>query len=132
MVEEEAKLDPKLLDFSTIVYVYLGNKKTESTGILRLLEVLLSPTRNVKEKLFILEHEFGIPMTRKIESEVSDVCDLSEVIWERGLNEGIEITKLDAIKSMMKKLGLNVEQAMDVLDIPNDEKETYIQKLTAA
>ena len=128
MVEEEAKLDPKLLDLSTIVYVYLGNKKTESTGILRLLEVLLSPTRNVKEKLFILEHEFGIPMTRKIESEVSDVCDLSEVIWENG----IKTARLDDIKSLMKTLGLSLDQALNALEVPNDEKEAYVEKLTAA
>ncbi len=136
MVEGEAQLDPRLLDLSTIVYVYLGNKENEGTGILKLLEVLLSPSRDAEEKLFILEHEFGIPMTHEIESGVSEMCNLSEVVWEEGLNEGIakgsELTKLNDIQSLMKKLGWSIEQAMDVLDIPNDEKETYVQKLTVA
>ncbi len=93
-------------------------------------------TAAMKEKYILFEHELGIPMTHEIESGVSEMCNLSEVVWEEGLNEGIakgsELTKLNAIQSLMKKLGWSIEQAMDILDIPNDEKETYIQKLTAA
>ena len=93
-------------------------------------------TAAMKEKYILLEHELGIPMTHEIESGVSEMCNLSEAIWEEGLNEGIakgsELTKLNDIQSLMKTLGLSLEQALNALEIPNDEKETYMQKLTAA
>ena len=52
---------------------------TEESEILRLLEVLFSTERELKEKEKILENEYGITM-----------CNLSEYVWEKGLQTGRE------------------------------------------
>ncbi len=41
-------------------------------------------------------------------------------------NEVAEQTKLDAIKSVMKTLGLSVEKAMEAIEIPKSQWNTYI------
>ena len=38
----------------------------------------------------ILEEKFGIPMTEKLETEVSEMCNLSQGLFEEGWAEGFE------------------------------------------
>ena len=38
----------------------------------------------------ILEEKFGIPMTEKLETEVSGMCNLSQGLFEEGWAEGFE------------------------------------------
>ena len=45
------------------------------------------------------------------------------------VEKSTDATKADAIKSMMKKLKLTAEQAMDVLDIPQGEYSKYLNML---
>ena len=46
---------------------------------------------------------------------------------EEGLQRGVEKTRISAVKNMMQKLGLSLENAMDVLMIPEDERKVIIQ-----
>ena len=43
----------------------------------------------------------------------------------QGLSQGVLETTISAIRSMMKNLGLSMEKAMDVLQIPADERAKY-------
>ena len=53
----------------------------------------------------------------------------AEEAWEdgikAGLSRGVLETTISAIRSMMKNLGLSMEKAMDVLQIPDDERAKY-------
>ena len=55
------------------------------------------------------------------------MCNLSKGVENRGIRKGIiqgrEEEKLNSIRSLMKKLNLTLEQAMDVLDVPKSEQE---------
>ena len=42
-----------------------------------------------------------------------------------GLSRGVLETTISAIRSMMKNMGLSMEKAMDVLQIPDDERAKY-------
>lgn len=59
--------------------------------------------------------------------EVRQMCNLSKGVENRGIRKGIiqgrEEEKLNSIRSLMKKLNLTLEQAMDVLDVPKSEQE---------
>ncbi len=60
----------KNYDLVTAVMLCLGVKDDEkASGILRLLEVLLSSDRNAEEKKKILQEEYGIEMTKKLDEE---------------------------------------------------------------
>lgn len=89
-----------------------------------MLEVLLSSTKK-KEKMQQLEG-YGLKMTTELEGCVSDMCNISEVILERALEEGLEKGLEQGIEiKLMKKLSLTEEEAMDMLDIAEENRRRY-------
>ena len=81
----------------TAVMLCLGVKDDEkASGILRLLEVLLSSDRNAEKKKKILQEEYGIEMTKKLDEEVSEMCNLSKGVEARGNPEGNLILYTDS------------------------------------
>ncbi|HBD65818.1 MAG TPA: hypothetical protein DC028_02160 [Eubacterium sp.] len=76
---------------------------------------------------------YGLKMTTELEGCVSDMCNISEAILERaleeglekGLEQGIEQNQLDNIVKLMKKLSLTEEEAMDMLDIAEENRTRY-------
>lgn len=117
-------------DLLNLIMICLGGSGQKNYyGILKLLDVLFSMDIDAAEKKQILQEEFGIMMTAELEREVRDMCNFSDGIerrgYERGKNEGIVI----AIKSIMKTMSMTLSQAMDVLQIPEDDKEQYMNML---
>ncbi len=78
---------------------------TEESEILRLLEVLFSTEKELKEKEKILENEYGITMTYEEKEEVEKMCNLSEYVWEKGLTYG-ELQNL--VRMVLKKMRKDV------------------------
>ena len=106
--------------------VCLGNAGDDKyTGILKLLDVLLSSERKPDEKKRILQDDFNIKMTRELESEVLLMCNLSKGIEEKGIKEGI----LSSIKNLMESMDWSAEQAMTALKIPESEQVQYVNGL---
>lgn len=129
-------------DLITAIMICLGYDTEEESGILKLLEVLLSSKKTPEEKKKILSNEFNISMTKTFESEVSVMCNISQGIIEKCMNEGmekgmaqgmaqgmekgmaqgIEKNLLDNIKKLMNNLNFTEQQAMNILEIPEDEQ----------
>lgn len=113
-------------DLLTAVMICLGDSRDKSTsGILKLLEVLLSSERDAFEKKKILQDDFSIEMTKTLEREVSIMCNLSKGVEEKGIEKGILI----AIRNLMETMGWSAEQAMRGLKIPDSERVKYIAEL---
>lgn len=101
-------------DLLTVVMICLDSGKEEKEGteeseILRLLEVLFSTERELKEKEKILENEYGITMTYEEKEEVEEMCNLSEYVWEKGLTYG-ELQNL--VRMVLKKMRKDVSYEM--------------------
>lgn len=82
-----------------------------------MLSTLLSADIKPDEKKQVLENEYGIAMSVELEEEVNSMCNLSEAIEERGVEQGKIIATYDFIQSGMitpkagaEKLGVSVEQ----------------------
>ena len=56
----------------------------------RLLGILFSSELKVSEKKSILEEEYNIPMTKNMERMAVEMCNLSDLIEERGIRRGIQ------------------------------------------
>ena len=64
----------------------------------RLLSVLLSMEMKAKDKIKIMEAEYGIPIENGIREEVNIMCNLGEGLainymkrgWEQGLSKGMK------------------------------------------
>ncbi len=135
---------PDLLerDLMRIIFIGLGNpEKAEEESIWRMLGVLLSGQISVEKKRNILEIEYGLKMTCNLEKEVMEVSNLGQGVFtqglEKGLAQGLEKglaqgrieERLEMLQKVMKKLNFNIDQALQFVDIPQDQQEMYRELL---
>ena len=153
------------------IIISLNDEGMENrSDIIRLLSTLLSTRKSVEQRKQILEDEFDIPMTRDIEEEVAEMCNLGMAVelkgvaegmergmlqgmqegmqkgmregmqkgmqkgmeegMQKGLEKGQESARVEAISNIMQALKLTAQQAMDILKIPEAERERYVAKLS--
>lgn len=147
-------------DLISVVMICLGKaEESEEASLLRMLDILLSNDQKAEEKIAILSEEFAIAMSEPMEEEVAQMCNLSQGIVEKGLAEGLAKgmeqgmvkgmeqglakgmeqgmakgifdANMGSIRAMVSELHLTVEQAMNVLKIPQNERERYKAALDA-
>ena len=117
-------------DLMTMVMVCLGGADGENyDGILKLLDVLLSPKAGEAEKRQVLQEEFDIPMTEILEAEVHQMCNLSEGVRDLGRAEGRAEGFLASIRSLMSNTGWPLEKAMEILGVPETDRPKYADLL---
>ncbi|MBR4026503.1 MAG: hypothetical protein IKJ01_02945 [Lachnospiraceae bacterium] len=121
-------------DLMTVILLCLGESKDKNyNGVLKLLDTLLSTDTNVQEKKQILREDFQIQMTQRLEREVTEMCNLSKGVEEKGRKKGIEQGKkqgvLVSIINLMKNMHLSELEAMNVLGISEIEQEEYREML---
>ncbi len=130
-----AKYNFKEYDLMEIVMVCLGGKQGSENydGIIKFLDVLTSKGYSDNEKREILKNEYNIKITKEIESEVLGMCNLSDGIWNDAWNKASAVTeektKLTDIRNIMETLKVTLNQALDALKIPEDEREKYKEML---
>lgn len=113
-------------DILSMIMICLGGEEAENyKGILKLLDVLFSREKDAEEKKRILETEFGIEMTKKMEREVHVMCNLSE-----GLVEEVTREVTNNVESRFEKLNLRLlaEKRYEDLERASKERE-YREKL---
>ena len=110
-------------------------------GVLRMLDVLLSNETSEAETRKILQDDYDIQMTQTMDREVSVMCNLSKGVrekgraeglaegMEKGMEKGLTSGILSSIKGLVKNMGVSVEQAMSVLEIPEAERQKYVDLL---
>ena len=130
--------EKEIYDKGVILAIYLNkehdlNKKYEEHDeLLTPLMVLLNNVLDYKGKQRIIE-EYGLN-TKKIESEVKDICDLGESIALEARNEGKQIEckekNIEHVRKLMERLQMSFKEAVSLLEIPEKEVkeiEKYFQ-----
>lgn len=132
---KESVLNYDLID---VVMLCLGGEDRENyDGVLKLLDVLLSPKAGEAKKRQVLQQEFDIPMTETLEAEVRKMCNLSQGVMalgiEQGIEKGIEKGKAEgllvAIRNLMTNTGWPLEKAMEILGVPETDRSKYADLL---
>ena len=101
----EAKEPIRNYDMLSVVMICLGGPEGENyQGILRMLDVLLSSELGEMEKRKILQDDYDIEMTRRMEREVSDMCNLSRGVMEKGMEKGIAKGRLEREFEFARKM----------------------------
>lgn len=121
--------EKEIYDKGVILAIYLNKEHDE---LLTPLTVLLNNVLDYKGKQRIIE-EYGLN-TKKIESEVKDMCDLGESIVLEARNEGKQIERKEKniahVKKLMIGLQMSFKEAINLLEIPEKEVkeiEKYFQ-----
>ena len=116
----------KNYDLISVVMICLGDAQERQADVLRMLDVLLSSECRAEEKKQILEEEFAIQMSERVEEEVAQMCNLSQGIVEKGMEKGAFNATLASLRRLIANAGMSAEQAMNVLEIPAAERSRYL------
>ena len=108
------KEERKNYDLLEVIVVRIGGGPSE--GVVELLNTLFHSKETALERSRILEGKFGIPMTEKLETEVSEMCNLSQGLLEEGLAEGLEKGLAEGLeKGLVKGRAEETEHGMQIL-----------------
>jgi hypothetical protein len=122
--------DTENYDLMTVFMICLGNEEEENyDDVIELLSTLTTFKKKYSEIKDILENKFDIELTEEIKSEVSEMCNISEGIEERGINIGRSQGVYESIKKVMRSLSVSAEKAMDILEISDNDRDKYINML---
>lgn len=84
-----------------------------------MLELLFSDTEK-QEKKFLLESNYCLKMTAELEGCVNEMCNISDLIEERALEEGFARGEKQKLISMVVK---KVKRGKDLSSISDDLEE---------
>ena len=132
------KEDPRNYDLLSVVMICLGREQSGiDNALLDMLNVLFGTESNAERKKAYLKDKYAIPMTREFETEVSEMCNLSEGVERRGIEKGIAQGmekgvmqgRTEGVTEMLRNLihntGWTIEKAMETLGIPSSERTSY-------
>lgn len=130
------------VDLMQAVIVNLGDEDAPvNHRILRLMNVLLSERADAQSKQKVMEEEFHIAMTKELESEVSEMCNLGYGIYENGMKEGraegFEEGREEGIGKgiigsveILRKVGFDetsiIKHIMEQYELTKEEAENYV------
>lgn len=111
-------------DLLSVIMIRLGqNNKEEQPELLAMLGTLLSEELRTDEKLKILETDYHIPRTRKMEEEAVEMCNLSDIIEEKGIEKGIHQSVLK-----LHQKNMDAKQIAFLLDINEQEVKQILDE----
>ena len=125
-------------DLMTVIVIGLGDlTDKECTDILRLLSALLSSQADAAQTKQIMRDEFGIPMTEEMERTVTEMCNLSEGVENRGIAKGRAEGRvegraeglMESLHNLMDSMNWTIEQAMSALKISDEDRQKYQELL---
>ena len=101
--------------------------------LLNILFIAKLPVKDMEEQL----QKYDIIMTKEIESEVQNMCNLSDGIEERGIMKGLAQGKAEEkidstllyVKNLMLAASVNAEKAMDMLGVEADIRPVIFDAL---
>ena len=88
-------------------------------SIMEYLEILFLSQRSYEQRIEILEKKYGIMF--KEESEMRKMCTFSDAIWEKGIDEGIDLMK--------NHVTSNIEEAMDLLGVETSLRPDILKSI---
>jgi hypothetical protein len=111
-------------DRQHILYVNASYKGEDPLGLL-MHDFLCSDPDDMFTKLLAEK-------TRYLKSDPKGVdlmCKVMEDLREESIQRGIDQTRVESIKNLMKNVGWTLQQAMDALEIPASEQPKYASKI---
>ena len=111
-------------DLISISIIRLSKKENADVenDLIRMLTVLLSHKLDAETKKKILEEEHGMKMTEKMMGGVSSMCNLSELVWEEGFENGEvrgrKVAQCNAIRMLSNTMPVKV-----IVDLMKYEEE---------
>lgn len=119
-------------DIIEVIMVCLGKSDDKnSSRLIDMLNILLSDKLSADDKRQTLSDKFGISYTKKLDKEMRQMCNLSDLVEERGIERGIERGRnygeasrlISIVDTFVNKNGVALEKALDTLSVSIREYE---------
>ena len=126
----------KNYDLMTIIILNLGKNPT-THKLLDLLHLIFMDLKSSEEKEKILREEYDLEILEDMKEELKEMGGLMEPLLEIAAEQAAAKAAAEAtaeteknislknIRNLMKKLNMTAQQAMNILDIPEDKQATY-------
>ena len=119
---------PKAYDKLTVVLVALNQRAKQGGCLTQMLNVIFSEEMMFQEKKKILQTQYHIFMDNELQEEVNTMCNLSEYVLERGIEQGTQIEKRETVARMMQE-GLPFDMILRLTRITPEQFEEYRRAL---
>lgn len=103
-------------DLLSVVMVCLGKNESIENELLGMLSTLLTDELSVDEKEKLLFQEYGIETSVEVKEALNTMCNLSDLIEEKGMKRGIEQGTEKSIEKLLKK-NFHAEEVAYMLDV---------------
>ena len=129
------KEDIQHYDLMNIVMLCLGSSDNIEDNALGMLNTLLSDTMSSSERIKILDKKFDFDMSPDDKKEVSEMCNVSRGVYDKGMDRGITLgmdkSTLNSISKMMSTFNITIARAMDILEVPDEKREYYKSQISS-
>ncbi len=123
-------------DLLSVIMVNLGDSEKTKNNLLGMLSVLLSDELKAATKRTVLQDRYNIPMTIKFGEELTEMCNLSEGLVNKGVAKGIGIgidrgedkKELELFLNLREATSWSDEQVLDTLKIPENRREALLKR----
>lgn len=119
-------------DKISVVQICLNPKSEKGNRLTEMLNVLLSTKMKVDEKIKILEEDFQIPMEREMGKELNQMCNLSDLVEEKGIQRGIQRGRKELLVEMIEKKlkkGKSIHRIADELEEDESVIRSMVEKI---
>ena len=113
--------DERNYDLLSIIMVYLGAEKSQNR-LIELLRLLFIDEASAAEKIQHLQQDYNIEFSNTQRKELNTMCNLSEGIFERGIEKGRIENVIDLIKmglltfDAIKKSGKYTPEELSIIN----------------
>ncbi len=111
-------------DLLSVVMVCLGENEVTGNKLLGMLSTLLADKLSVDEKEKLLSQEYGIETSVKVKEVLNTMCNLSDLIEEKGIKRGIERD----VEKLLKK-NFSAEDIAYMLDMDINYVRSISEKI---
>ena len=117
-------------DLAEVILICLGGEH-KGSGALGMLEALFDASFGADEKIRRLRDDYGMIVSERFEGKVAEMCNLSEGVYEKGIEKGRLDERLEVMRSIMRASAMTLAEVLDLLGIPRAEMSRYEELLAA-
>ena len=114
---------PEAYDKLSVVVIALNEKMQTEDELTGMLNTLFSQRKTYLEKKQELETKYHIKMSDEFGKEMDRMCNLSDLIEERGMQQGSEEKCRDMVRKMLRFGVMSDEDILKVAEISREELE---------
>ena len=110
-----------------VVFVYPGKPNENDPGtVTDMLSLIFSDTLDIKERQRLLEERYKIKLDLFSLMSVFEVTDYVAEAREEGYEDGMAKGKAEDIVGMMKKFGCTLEEALEVANVSDEDRDEIL------